>query len=75
MEVAGGTGNKFFVFLSELLGTAMLLISINWASTSDSIPQAVGLTVMVMAQIFGPISGGHFNPAVTIAVLIKESIN
>jgi glycerol uptake facilitator-like aquaporin len=72
MEVNGGRGNKFFVFLSELLGTAFLLISINWASTSDSVPQAVGLTVMVMAQIFGPISGGHFNPAVTIGMLWKE---
>lgn len=49
MEVVGGTGNKFFVFLFELLGTAMLLISINWSSTSDSIPAAVGLTVMVCA--------------------------
>jgi hypothetical protein len=49
MEVPGGTGNKFFVLLSELLGTMFLLIAINWSSTSDSIPQAVGLTVMVMA--------------------------
>ena len=72
MEVAGGGGNKFFVFLFELLGTAMLLISINWASTSDSIPTAVGLTVFVCIQIFGPISGGHFNPAVTLGMLWKE---
>ena len=72
MEVLGGTGNKFFVFLSELLGTAMLLIAINWSSTSDSIPSAVGLTVMIAAQLFGPISGGHFNPAVTLGMLWKE---
>lgn len=72
MEVLGGTGNKFFVLLSEFMGTMFLLISINWASTSDAIPQAVGLTVMVMAQIFGPISGGHFNPAVTMGMLWKE---
>lgn len=49
----------------------MLMVSINWASTSDSIPPAVGCTVFVMAQIFGPISGGHFNPAVTLGMLWK----
>ena len=72
MEVEGGTGNKFFVFLFELLGTAMLLIAINWASTSGAVAEAVGLTVMMCAQIMGPISGGHFNPAVTIGMLWKE---
>jgi len=25
-----------------------------------------------MAQVFGPISGGHFNPAVTMAMMIKH---
>lgn len=25
-----------------------------------------------MAQVFGPISGGHFNPAVTVAMMIKH---
>lgn len=73
MEVPGArSGNKFFVFLYELLGTAMLLISINWASTSGSVAEAVGLTVFVCAQIMGGISGGHFNPAVTIGMLWKE---
>lgn len=73
MEVPGArSGNKFFVLLYELLGTAMLLISINWASTSGSTAEAVGLTVMVCAQIMGGISGGHFNPAVTVGMLWKE---
>jgi len=72
MEVPGGKGNKFFVFLSEFIGTMFLLISINWASTSDSVPFAVGSTVFVMATIFGGISGGHFNSAVTLGMLWKE---
>ena len=72
MEVPGGKGNKFFVFVSEFIGTMFLLIAINWASCSDSVPFAVGSTVFVMATIFGSISGGHFNPAVTLGMLWKE---
>ena len=50
MEVPGArSGNKIFVFMYEFLGTCMLLISINWASTSDSVAAAVGLTVFVCA--------------------------
>ena len=30
---------------------------------------AHGLTIMVFAFAYGPVSGGHFNPSVTIAVL------
>ena len=36
---------------------------------------AHGLTIMVMAYTYGPISGGHFNPAVTIALLINNRID
>jgi len=28
--------------------------------------------VFMLAQIYGPISGAHFNPAVTIGMLFKE---
>ena len=28
--------------------------------------------VFMLAQIFGPISGAHFNPAVTVGMLFKE---
>lgn len=72
MEVPGGKQNKTWVLISELLGTAMLCAGLNWGGCSSGTPIVVGLVVFLMAQIFGPISGGHFNPAVTLAMLIKH---
>lgn len=72
MEVPGGSKNKAWVLISELLGTAMLAAAFNWGGTSENTPVCVGLSLFAMAQVFGPISGGHFNPAVTIAIFIKH---
>lgn len=33
---------------------------------------AFGLTVVVGAYAFGPISGGHFNPAITLGVAASD---
>ncbi len=35
---------------------------------------ATGAGLIVLIHIFGPISGAHFNPAVTLAVLLKREI-
>lgn len=72
MEVPGATRNRFFVLWSEMVGTAFLLVAVNWGGTSSHTPICVGLTVAVMAQMFGSISGGHFNPAVTVGMMIKH---
>lgn len=37
----------------------------------DLAPLAIGSVLMVMVYAGGPISGGHFNPAVTLAVLLR----
>lgn len=72
MEVPGGIENKLVVCLCEMMGTAALLLAVNLGNTSSNTPICVGLTVFGMAQMFGPISGGHFNPAVTLGMFIKE---
>jgi MIP family channel proteins len=65
--------------LAELIGTfALIFIGAGAAAVLGggaglpgiaAIAFAHGLTVMAFAFAYGPVSGGHFNPSVTIAVL------
>jgi glycerol uptake facilitator-like aquaporin len=72
MEVQGGIDNKAVVCVCEVIGTAFLLIAVNWGGTQGYTPQSVGFTVFMCIQLFGSISGGHFNPAVTAGMYFKE---
>jgi len=53
-----------FMLVSAVLGGA--LISGNAAGLGVAL--CIGLAVMAMAYAVGPISGGHFNPAVTLGL-------
>jgi glycerol uptake facilitator-like aquaporin len=48
-----------------------LILSINWSSGASA-PFAISITLFAALVVFGSVTGGHFNPAVTIAVLIKN---
>lgn len=71
MEVPGGHSQKINVLIYEVLGTAFLLFAVN-ASASGLQPYAVSFTIFANIMMFGPVSGGHFNPAVSTAVFVKE---
>jgi len=75
MEVKNGHNNKLLVCAYEFMGTAMLLLSINWGTLGPDQPIAVSGTVFAAILLFGPVSGAHYNGAVSIGVLVHESAN
>ncbi|UJP06725.1 MAG: aquaporin [Nitrosomonas sp.] len=64
--------NKFIV---ECIGTFFLLLTIGLTVIPGSAgviaPLAIGSVLMVLVYAGGHISGAHYNPAVTLAVLIR----
>ena len=61
--------------LVELAGTFFLVLVIGLTvvppGAGPFAPLAIGAILMVMVYAGGPISGGHYNPAVTIAVWLR----
>ena len=66
MEVPGGHENKGKVLIYEMFGTAFLAYA---AIVSGGNAMAVGLTITVIIMCTGSITGAHYNPAVSTAVL------
>ena len=64
--------NKYVV---EFIGTFFLVFTVGMCvikpDAGSFAPLAIGAALMVMVYAGGHISGGHFNPAVTIAVWVR----
>ncbi|MDT5008378.1 MAG: aquaporin [Mycobacterium sp.] len=60
----------------EAIGTFFLVFTVGATvgSASPFAPLAIGAALMVMIYAGGHISGGHYNPAVTLAVLVRHRI-
>jgi aquaporin Z len=62
-------------YLTEFIGTFFLVSTIGYTviapGAGDLAPLAIGATLMVMIFAGGHVSGGHFNPAVTLAVFLR----
>jgi len=58
---------------SEFLGTYMLVLTVglNVLGKSKAAPYSIAASLMCMIYALGDISGAHFNPAVTLAVLVS----
>jgi len=62
-------------YLVEFIGTFFLVLAVGMnvidPGTGNLAPLAIGATLMVMVYAGGHISGGHYNPAVTLAVWLR----
>jgi len=65
-------------YIAEFIGTFFLVLTIGCtvigAIPGVIAPLAIGAALMVMVYAGGHISGGHYNPAVTLGVLIRGKI-
>jgi aquaporin Z len=62
-----------YKYVTEFVGTFGLVFTVGAASMSRSAlaPLAIGAALMVFVYAGGHISGGHYNPAVSLAVFVR----
>jgi aquaporin Z len=62
--------------LTEFIGTYFLVLTVCLSMAGSSIlaPFAIGASLMIMVYMGGPISGGHYNPAVSLAALLSRKL-
>jgi len=63
-------------YLVEFIGTFFLVLTVGMTviepgATGDLAPLAIGSALMIMVYAGGHVSGGHYNPAVTVAVWLR----
>ena len=64
--------------ITELIGTYFLVLTIGLTTGvhgTPLAPLAIGSMLMVMVYMGGPISGAHYNPAVTLAAWMRKKIS
>jgi len=68
---------KIEACISEFVGTFFLVLTIGYNVLQHTALAPVSIGAMLMAMIFatGRVSGGHFNPAVTLGVLLRGKVS
>ena len=60
-------------YITEFIGTFFLVLTVGLTVLGESplAPLAIGSSLMIMVYMGGHVSGGHYNPAVSLAVLLR----
>ncbi len=63
-------------YVTEFIGTLFLVLTIGLTVLGGTplAPLAIGASLMVMVYMGGHISGGHYNPAVSLAVFLRGKL-
>lgn len=63
-------------YLTELIGAFFLTLTIGLTVVPESpfAPLAIGCSLMIMVYMGGHISGGHYNPAVSLAAAMRGAL-
>jgi aquaporin Z len=63
-------------YLTEFIGTFFLVLTVNLTVMGQvsMAPLAIGASLMIMVYMGGHISGGHYNPAVSLALMLRGKL-
>lgn len=63
-------------YLTEFVGTFFLVLTIGFTVLDGTplAPLAIGASLMVMVYMGGHVSGAHYNPAISLAVLMRGKL-
>jgi aquaporin Z len=64
-------------YLTECIGTFFLVLTVCLCvlNGTAAAPLAIGSSLMIMVYMGGHVSGGHYNPAVTLAVWMRGKLS
>lgn len=67
------------VGIAEFVGTALLCLTItaSLSTTTDdtafTVPICIGGAIIALSNVFGDLSGAHFNPCITLPILLVDT--